>query len=298
MASLTAWVVNDNPESLNVDPEGLVINYIGTGRNAATIRTNNRIIRQSGLFYFEVHIQDIGENGTVGIGFCAKTVDLNKLPGCDDNSWGFHSNGDIFCYSDLGRSYGPSYTTGDTIGCCLNFSHKTISFIKNGVHLGIAFRWFEGNIYPCIGLKSRGGSIKVNFGHKRFKYEAMNDDDIEDKSLKESWNKIMSKYDDRLLRDRFKELTRSFEIDSNDHAFLQYRAKAYFIMGKYEEALSDLTKLLEINQNDEYALSYRGEIYYVTEKNDKSIEDLDKLVRINPSNEWAQKALEEVNRGK
>ena len=25
-------------------------------------------------------------------------------------------------------------------------------------------------LYPCVGLKSQGGSVEVNFGHKKFKY--------------------------------------------------------------------------------------------------------------------------------
>ncbi|CAG8774755.1 9836_t:CDS:2, partial [Acaulospora morrowiae] len=102
-------------------------------------------------------------------------------------------NGDAFCFSDLGRSYGPSYTTGDTVGCCLNFPHKIISFIKNGVHIG--------GYISCIGLKSRGDSVEAIFGNKKFKYEVMNDSDIDDESLKESWNKIMFKYDSELRID-------------------------------------------------------------------------------------------------
>ena len=28
----------------------------------------------------------------------------------------------------------------------------------------------KGNLYPCVGLKSQGDSVEVNFGHKKFKY--------------------------------------------------------------------------------------------------------------------------------
>ena len=35
---------------------------------------------------------------------------------------------------------------------------------------GIAFRDLKGILYPCVGLKSQGGSIEGNFGHKKFKY--------------------------------------------------------------------------------------------------------------------------------
>ena len=35
---------------------------------------------------------------------------------------------------------------------------------------GIAFRDLKDILYPCVGLGSQGGSIEVNFGHKKFKY--------------------------------------------------------------------------------------------------------------------------------
>ena len=28
----------------------------------------------------------------------------------------------------------------------------------------------EKGMYPCVGMKSQGGSVEVNFGHKMFKY--------------------------------------------------------------------------------------------------------------------------------
>ena len=35
---------------------------------------------------------------------------------------------------------------------------------------GIAFQDLKGGLYPCVGLKSQGRSVKVNFGPKGFKY--------------------------------------------------------------------------------------------------------------------------------
>jgi Ran-binding protein 9/10 len=61
--------------------------------------------------------------------------------GLDNNSWGYHSDDGnfFFCgnYNEYGyNDYGPSFTTGDTIGCCLNFRNNTVFFTKNGVNLG------------------------------------------------------------------------------------------------------------------------------------------------------------------
>ena len=63
--------------------------------------------------------------------------------GWQHNSWGYHSDNGKFFYPSIrnktskhGDSYGPSFTTGDTIGCCINFLSNMIFYTKNGVHLG------------------------------------------------------------------------------------------------------------------------------------------------------------------
>ena len=60
-----------------------------------------------------------------------------------DNSWGYCSNNGNFFYpskyydtSKYGDSYGPTFTTGDTIGCCFNSINNMVFYTKNGVHLG------------------------------------------------------------------------------------------------------------------------------------------------------------------
>ena len=66
-----------------------------------------------------------------------KFIYYTILIGWKHNSWGYHSdNGKFYCHSDSGKLYGPSFTTGDTIGCYLNFKNNIIFYTKNGVHLG------------------------------------------------------------------------------------------------------------------------------------------------------------------
>ncbi|RIB29411.1 hypothetical protein C2G38_1147444 [Gigaspora rosea] len=96
----------------------------------------------------------------------------------ENKSWecGYHGDdGYSFC-SGSGEAYGPTYTTGDIIGCYLNFLKKIVFYTKNGVNLGIACHLpddFKGIIYPCVGFRSQGVSVKVNFGRETFKYSAM-----------------------------------------------------------------------------------------------------------------------------
>ncbi|RIB07721.1 concanavalin A-like lectin/glucanase domain-containing protein, partial [Gigaspora rosea] len=134
-------------------------------------RANNPIPPQCKLFYFEVDIIDEGKNKLIGIGYCEKSVNLNGLmPGYDYYSWGYDGNDGYYWNSRYGNKYGPSFSTGDTIGCCLNFKTNNVFYTKNGINLGIASRNLNGTLYPCVGLGLQGESIEVNFGSKKFKY--------------------------------------------------------------------------------------------------------------------------------
>ncbi|KAF0472546.1 SPRY-domain-containing protein [Gigaspora margarita] len=239
MALPTAWDVNDTSFPNVYLNDGLEVNYIDySGNHDAVIRTDNPIPSQCKLFYFEIDVIYNENNKTIAIGFCSESAELNKMPGCEKNSWGYHSDdGNFFERSKIDMPYGPTFTTGDTIGCCLNFRNNTAFYTKNGVNLGIAFRDLKDNLYPCIGIKS-GASIKANFGYE-FKYAAMTVDDT-----------------DVLIKDRW----------------------FYFVMGEYKKALEDLTKLLEIDPNNAFALRYRGETYLLLNEYEKSYADVKRLL--------------------
>ncbi|RIB03913.1 concanavalin A-like lectin/glucanase domain-containing protein [Gigaspora rosea] len=122
----------------------------------SVIRTTNPIPLQCKLFYFEIDIINDGKiedddneddeyeydnedekNGIIAIGFCTKSAELNKLPGCGKDSWGYHSDdGNFFDCSEIEEPYGPTFKTGDTIGCCLDFRNNTVFYTKNGINLG------------------------------------------------------------------------------------------------------------------------------------------------------------------
>ena len=73
----------------------------------------------------------------MGIGLSAQGVNMNRLPGWDKNSFGYHGDdGHSFCSSGSGQPYGPTFTTGDVIGCCVNMIDHSCFYTKNGVNLG------------------------------------------------------------------------------------------------------------------------------------------------------------------
>lgn len=74
---------------------------------------------------------------TIGIGFSGKNVALTRAPGWENESWGYHGDdGHIFASQNVGKHYGPTFSSGDTIGCGINFRTSTAFFTKNGRSLG------------------------------------------------------------------------------------------------------------------------------------------------------------------
>ncbi|CAG8566010.1 9366_t:CDS:2 [Funneliformis mosseae] len=174
----TQWNTSDSNHGLQVTgDEKLKVLYIGAGQNdadAASIRTNNSIPTEIGLYYFEVLITDAGESGFIGIGFGVHNAFLWKLPGWEPNTFGYHGDdGKKFRSSSItGHVYGPTFTTGDTIGCGINFFNQTAFYTKNGIWLGIAFdEVTPGDYYPMIGLRTRGECVEANFGERPFIFE-------------------------------------------------------------------------------------------------------------------------------
>ncbi len=76
----------------------------------------------------------------------------------------------------------------------------------------------------------------------------MTDDDI-DKDLKELWIEFLNPYNSELIAN----LT---EIERNVSHILKYQGNFNFVMGRYEQALTDLIKLLEFETNNVFALSF------------------------------------------
>ena len=75
----------------------------------------------------------------MGIGLSAQGVNMNRLPGWDKHSYGYHGDdGHSFCSSGSGQPYGPTFTTNDVIGCGVNLIENTCFYTK--VRLGV-LRW-------------------------------------------------------------------------------------------------------------------------------------------------------------
>jgi SPRY domain len=71
------------------------------------------------------------------IGFCQDTAPLERLPGWDDSSWGYHGDsGEVFhAHSYRGRMYAEGFGMKDVVGCCVMPEERTVYFTKNGKRL-------------------------------------------------------------------------------------------------------------------------------------------------------------------
>ncbi|CAB40405.1 putative RanBPM protein [Guillardia theta] len=164
---------------LEVSNNGSKVTYKGYGKtdeDAASIRSNYPINKNSLIFYFEVKIINKGREGFIGIGFSIGEIELDRLPGWEKKSLGYHGDdGNLFIDSGIGKKYGPKYGYGDIIGVCWNKFNNSIFFTKNSIPLEYidVFKVFTDitNVYPIIGLRSFDESIEANFGNKPFDFD-------------------------------------------------------------------------------------------------------------------------------
>lgn len=174
-----SWSSQDKCHAVGLSQNNLRVHYKGAGKShsdAASVRTDHPIPAACGLYYFEVKIISKGKNGYMGIGLTSQNFKINRLPGWDKHSYGYHGDdGNSFCSSSNGQPYGPTFTTGDIIGCGVNMVNNTCFYTKNGLDLGIAFRDLPPKLYPTVGLQTPGEEVDANFGQEPFKFDQIED---------------------------------------------------------------------------------------------------------------------------
>ncbi|XP_034061769.1 LOW QUALITY PROTEIN: ran-binding protein 10 [Gymnodraco acuticeps] len=170
-----SWSPKDKYSYIGLSQNNLRVHYKGHGKNhkdAASVRATQPIPAACGIYYFEVKIVSKGRDGYMGIGLSAQGVNMNRLPGWDKHSYGYHGDdGHSFWLLRDRPPYGPTFTTGDVIGCCVNLINNTCFYTKNGISLGVAFTDLPPNLYPTVGLQTPGEIVDANFGQQPFVYD-------------------------------------------------------------------------------------------------------------------------------
>ncbi|EMC99168.1 hypothetical protein BAUCODRAFT_64942 [Baudoinia panamericana UAMH 10762] len=171
------WSESDKMGGLEILTDGTEVRFGGvtkTSDEAASIRSDHHMPRECGLYYYEVTILSRGKDGLIGIGFSSKRAGLNRLPGWEQESWAYHGDdGYSFACTASGKAYGPRFSSGDVIGCGVNFRTGSAFFTKNGVYLaGVAFNDIkQDGLYPSVGMKKPGEHLRINFGHTPFVFD-------------------------------------------------------------------------------------------------------------------------------
>ncbi|PCH33036.1 SPRY-domain-containing protein [Wolfiporia cocos MD-104 SS10] len=173
----TRWNEQDRNALLSLTSDGCDLSFSGpscTGeKDAAAARANHPIPPACGVYYFEVEILSSGSKGHISIGFSADSVRLSRIPGWEARSWGYHAD-DGYCFQGAkdGSSYGPTFGTGDVIGCGIDFAVQRAFYTKNGIFIKHLFDNIPTNtpLFPSVGMRHSGESIRVNFGATPFRY--------------------------------------------------------------------------------------------------------------------------------
>ncbi|KAH9982169.1 hypothetical protein BGW80DRAFT_1261937 [Lactifluus volemus] len=156
----TRWSEQDRHSYLSVTADGRELTYNGSWwfyQQRWMVRTNYPIPPACGIYYYEIEITSKAQKA-----FAAGDTRLDKLPGWEKNSWGYHGDdGYTFSAEKAGTTYGPTFGGGDTVGAGIDFSQNRAFFTKNGAFIGI----------PSVGLRHPNEVVRVNFGHTAFKYD-------------------------------------------------------------------------------------------------------------------------------
>lgn len=263
--------------------------FHGNGRReedekfAAAVRTDFGIPPSCLLYYFEIKFISKGRDGFMGLGLNSASAILNKLPGWVRESYGYHADdGNIFNGDGRGSPFGPTFTSGDIIGCGYNLVEGKCFFTKNGLNLGKAFDKIPSDIlfYPTIGLKTSGEEIRANFGQEDFAYDI--EQDL--RSLRKNMTLTISNYpindfgtwqntlhklvQSWLVQNSYpntaEAFTSSTKLDCKENMQriqLRYRVQQYVLNGRISEAIK-LTNglcpnMLQNNSNLLFALKCR-----------------------------------------
>lgn len=157
----------------SAEVEGNVFKFLGASRSVGVVKILEPVSPM--LNYFEIQIVDKGRDTAIGLGLGHYQYPLDRMPGWNNNSIGYHADdGRLFHQNGFGKAFGPLCTTGDRMGCGIDFDtdvgyeYVNVFFTKNGKQVGSHTKVKRPiyGFYPLIGLHSPNEKIQY-LGHSR-----------------------------------------------------------------------------------------------------------------------------------
>ncbi len=147
------------------------------------------------LNYYEYKILARGEEAAIGIGIGERGYPLNRMPGWNRNSVGYHGDdGKLYHENGAGSRFGPTCTEEDRMGCGVDFDSDVgygyceVFFTKNGEPVGhpVKMKRPVCGLYPIIGLHSRGEKVRY-LGHWHRQRQSLLEPMVQDHSPSNVW---------------------------------------------------------------------------------------------------------------
>ena len=145
--------------------------------------------------YFEIEILCRGQKCALGLGVGEHGYPLERMPGWNRNSMGYHADdGRLFHQDGYGKAFGPTCTEGDCMGCGVDFDtdigigYVNVFFTKNGKQVGDVVRMKRPiyGFYPLIGMHSRGEKVRY-LGHWTRTANLIQEPMVQDSSPSNYW---------------------------------------------------------------------------------------------------------------
>lgn len=156
-------------------PDKLSVQYPSVnlhGHDVGVVQANCPAPVKRLVYYFEIYVKNAGAKGYIAIGFTTEGFNMRRQPGWEANSFGYHGDdGLLYRGQGKGVAFGPTYSTGDTVGGGINYGSQEFFFTKNGQVVGTVEKDVKGRLYPTIAVHSQHEEVSVNFGKDPFHFD-------------------------------------------------------------------------------------------------------------------------------
>ncbi|CAF2125006.1 ran-binding protein M homolog [Brassica napus] len=129
-------------------------------------------------YYFEILVTNAGSEGRIATGFSTASW-IDSRGSSEFNKCYYHGDtGLIHCLQGKGltvtaanKTTTSTYTTGDIVGCGIDYVSQEFFFTKNGSLVGTSPKVFKRVLYPTVALHSNNEEVTVNFEPQTFLFD-------------------------------------------------------------------------------------------------------------------------------